>query len=509
MSVQQQQSNTPLKEALTPSTKPIQNETITHFIYSEVYRLWNWGYKNKWGSPCLHPSSISKEEWKEVVEDMDNYYFSWKPDGVYYTCVMTRLPTNKQEVCVMIDRIGKCYLIPVVCDSSFFDGTLFAGELLWRWTELTSSSSSSSSSSSCTQTPTSTTTPSTPSSSSSSTFQSSSALSTYKKGLWRQEFAIFSLLCLKNQPYWHKTLEEKYKSITDIFDIEDDCLVDPKSWLVRVQTIVNDQDKVICVGNTFGLQFSPKEWVKADYLETLWTKLKNGKEKFDGLIIVKNDLIEKPGRHKGSYKWKWDNDLDFRFTKLYNNPQAPSECTDIQIFAQSSLSYQQQYQQQQQQQQQQGKQGQSHSTYLSGEIDVNTQANIVVLGKKVQFQMTSECRQQCLNTPQKTFIAEVQCQIHKPIEPSTTLTLTDESTSATNKAESESESDTMVVDIHHIREIRTNKPRPNDIVCVQNTVLNIVENMTIQEMLDDLKTKKILRIKNQLEEPPSKKAKLM
>ena len=84
--------------------------------------------------PGCHPVSLEQKDLNFFSEHADDILVSLKSDGVRHILYMTtRIGTNDQPVCLLIDRAKNMYEIEVWANPDFFrKGTILDGELIWR-----------------------------------------------------------------------------------------------------------------------------------------------------------------------------------------------------------------------------------------------------------------------------------------------------------------------------------------------------------------------------------------
>jgi len=403
----------PAKHDLKPSPTALTNTRLVAFLQEQVFRLWNVPYRGRWTSPCMHPVSITRSQWKDVVDHLDDYVVGEKADGVQYFLLLTRTPKG-QDVSVMIDRAGNMYAVSVLAGSEFFNGTLVVGELAWVQEYLNPSDLTSASVETGTVVPV-------------QVFDSNVS----KPGVWRQKFKVFSNLVLRGERMYDKHFQTRHSNLCDVISIEDDPIKDTDTWLERASQHAQ-QGKIVCAGNEFCLMFVLKPWHTLRNFSALTRTTNQVTNPFDGFIIQHTRMSERPGRKPGCFKWKAVNTLDFGHQ---GNPKA--------LYVQ-------------------------HGPQV---LNANESKLIQFEGKTVEFIPQ--------NLPHESdalsyAIGEFVC----------TILGIDKSSPDADGVTHE-----VLKIAAYYQEMRKEKNSPNDTITINNTLVNIVENMTLDEIIRDVQTK--------------------
>lgn len=81
--------------------------------------------------PFGNPISIEQRH-VDIAVHMP-YWVAEKTDGVRVCLLFTRTRTpEREECCVLMDRMGRLFGVPIKCDAALFDGSLFDAELVAR-----------------------------------------------------------------------------------------------------------------------------------------------------------------------------------------------------------------------------------------------------------------------------------------------------------------------------------------------------------------------------------------
>jgi hypothetical protein len=262
----------------------------------------------------MHPLSITRKQWTDVLYNLDDYVCGVKPNGVQEFFLLTRTPKNR-EIAVMIERSGACYAVSVVCESAYFDGTLIVGELAWAFAPFTS-------------------TDTTDTSESMQILQSTAAVTSEVDmqhnapvqvdpdvGVWRQEFKCFSCLSMKGLSLCRLPFAQRHEQLCLAISVEDDLIRNSTTWLDRA-TVWAQMGKLVCAGNEYCLILVVKPWQPLRNFSSLSRTHNAMMHPSDGYIIQNVHMPELPGRRPGCYKIKDVDTIDFEFrTDVHGNKQ--------------------------------------------------------------------------------------------------------------------------------------------------------------------------------------------
>lgn len=201
--------------------------------------------ESSYQSPMVLPASWHPKRSLDQLRS-NAYYVTEKYDGVRFFLLLVQ---NKEPQAYMIDRRGSIYFVSVTCKIEYFRGSLFEGELVWNAT-------------------------------------------THK-----QEFHVFDIISL--QGHHVHTIEnghlfgERLQWIRVIFHSGEDG---------RNDGIGVDQ-KIVCAGNLFGLQFYPKLFYLVETYDPIFMRRKDIPN--DGYIFTPNFNPIGPPSHDSPRVWKW------------------------------------------------------------------------------------------------------------------------------------------------------------------------------------------------------------
>jgi hypothetical protein len=113
----------------TPSQKVINYNPCLQYIIQEYYSIWDYKEREFGRHPGPKPRSLEKEHL--YCLNPKNYAIAEKTNGIRYQMFLC-YDDKKKPTCVMINRKCELFKINVIAEESFFEGTLFDGELAWE-----------------------------------------------------------------------------------------------------------------------------------------------------------------------------------------------------------------------------------------------------------------------------------------------------------------------------------------------------------------------------------------
>lgn len=136
-----------------------------------------------------------------------------------------------------------------------------------------------------------------------------STSSTEKK---RQMFLVFDVMMCKGQLTMYANYFERYKELNRVFEMhQKDILAGSlEKWDDVAKQMAHQEDKIVSMGNRMALLFSPKPCVQATNVGSLWRSMDRMKHKSDGLIFTPVYQPVMTGTHQTMYKWKQSHTLD-------------------------------------------------------------------------------------------------------------------------------------------------------------------------------------------------------
>lgn len=145
-----------------------------------------------------------------------------------------------------------------------------------------------------------------------SVFDGEMVIETTESGQERQKFLIFDLVSLKGETRCHEHLMKRYHEYLGVFDLEGKDILDYDStkWETFAFEMADTKDKVVCLGNRMALQFSPKPFVQLVNVGSMWRSMHNLKHKSDGLILTRTTAEIGTGTDHNILKWKEHHTID-------------------------------------------------------------------------------------------------------------------------------------------------------------------------------------------------------
>ena len=252
-----------------PHDKPL---SVTSSIYQQVQEIISkaWGFTHVINyNPSPHPISLDKKELLQLDQHMSNYMVAEKSDGVRYLMVLGT--SEKKGFCVMVNRKMQMFEVPIFANQSYFEGSIFDGEMVLECT------------------------PSNPTNSHE-----------------RQIFLVYDLIFVRGENRLQKNFLERYNEYLQIFDLEGRDILDfeMSRWEVIACDLAKTKSKIVSLGNTYALQFSPKPFVQLVNLGSLWRSMPLLKHKSDGLVISKISAPIGTGTDPNLLKWKQHHTID-------------------------------------------------------------------------------------------------------------------------------------------------------------------------------------------------------
>jgi len=245
----------------------------------EKESYWN-SLINDWGLPShikhfpgTHPVSMERKDLGYLKETQHDFLVSLKSDGVRHIMYMTFRPgTNRQPVCLLIDRARNMYEIEVWANEDYYNGTIIDGELLWILPEET-----------------------------------------------QTKYLAFDIIKLKGE----LTSKINYSKRLRILD---DIIYNNQSQTTteeELDNIIEEQDKLISKNNMYNLTMEAKRFTPLNMISKLWSDRLTTMYRHDGLIFTKDNEQYKLGSgNKCVYKWKQNYSIDV----LVNNTDVYANC---------------------------------------------------------------------------------------------------------------------------------------------------------------------------------------
>lgn len=250
---------------LVPGIHAVQHKGKIYHVKSVVSHMWGLGHTRSY-NPAPQPVSLSRADLPLLHH---NYMVAEKTDGTRYQLLATRYPDKYggAAVCLLISRKYEMYEIPVIAPESYFEGTLFDGELVWE----------------------------------------------YEKGRHippRQVFLAFDVIWKAGTSTSQLPRTERLQIIKDSLDTgTDDIILAPRNWLEKASEWAN-QGRLVSEGNQYALTFRCKSDLPAKYVGETWQNRDKLKHRSDGLIFTPMTEPIKTGTAWTTFKWKPHHTID-------------------------------------------------------------------------------------------------------------------------------------------------------------------------------------------------------
>jgi hypothetical protein len=131
-------------------------------------------------------------------------------------------------------------------------------------------------------------------------------------GFDRQKFLVFDLVSLKGESRRHENLMQRYHEYLNTFDLEGKDILecDAQKWETLAFELADTKDKVVCLGNKMALQFFPKPFVQLVNVGSMWRSMHKLNHKSDGLILTRVNAPVGTGTDHNILKWKEHHTID-------------------------------------------------------------------------------------------------------------------------------------------------------------------------------------------------------
>lgn len=256
-----------IPKLIIPSNVIITDSEKAAFISNKWLEFWGKRRKCSESYPGPNPVSISKKSLLEMKPE--EYVIAEKTDGVRYSLMLCRDNEN-QPICVMINRACKKFEINVLADESYFDGSLFDGELAW---------------------------------------ENSNSTSADKLIFW-----IFDAIFVKGKSVKENNYVSRFECIKIAF-------LDPMQILDQTEKRAKElasMGKIVSIRNLSNMIFRPKQAVSSKEIDTLWHNIPLMNHKNDGLIFTPLLDAVHLGTHWRQFKWKYEHTMDLQLRAKRN-----------------------------------------------------------------------------------------------------------------------------------------------------------------------------------------------
>jgi len=221
-------------------------------VLEKYHALWQVAqYRGR--NPAPQPVSLEREHFPELLER--SYFVSDKSDGVRYVLFLVR--ALDKDLALMVDRKLCLYQVAVAAGRSYFEGSIFDGELV--------------------------------------TLPCGSHL-----------FLIYDVVALRGSAAAGKgALPSRLQTIRAIFDLEGANLSSPEEAEALAK-----RGKIVCGGSARGLSFLPKQFFQLQQLDTLARMIPTLPYAVDGIIFTPAEEPVRTGTHETLFKLKWKHTID-------------------------------------------------------------------------------------------------------------------------------------------------------------------------------------------------------
>lgn len=288
-SVQQQHSNGITSSTATatdvddPNMRPSNervpdNSDIDVAVHDTIRKFWGLRSDGVKYNPSPNPVSITRQDLMTLKNN--EYVVSEKSDGVRYLLVLCRNRFSNEPIAVMMDRACRKYIIGIVANDKYFNGSIFDGELV------------------------------------------------LDQATHRYVFWVFDAVAVAGREVRLSPYNERCAIIRNCFDDPND-----HKNTTRFNT-TNEEEyeqyakelaqggKLVALDGTNHLYMRPKPCYLLSQVDILWHKIQSRK-----LLTHKNDgLIFTPVRepvgcrtHWSQFKWKQSHTIDFLLKLAYMN----------------------------------------------------------------------------------------------------------------------------------------------------------------------------------------------
>ena len=221
-------------------------------VLERYHSLWQATYY-RGRNPAPQPVSLERAHFQELLEQ--TYFVSDKSDGVRYVLFLVR--ALGKDLALMVDRKLCLYQVAVAAGRSYFDGSIFDGELV--------------------------------------TLPCGSHL-----------FLVFDVVAVRGSgDAGTEPLPRRLQTIRTIFDLEGTKLSSPEEAEALAK-----RGKIVCGGSARGLSFLPKQFFQLQQLDTLARVIPTLPYAADGILFTPAEEPVRTGTHETLFKLKWKHTID-------------------------------------------------------------------------------------------------------------------------------------------------------------------------------------------------------
>ena len=247
--------------------------------------------------PSPNPVSIERSHLDFLQKNINSFVVAEKSDGVRYLLLLGRHGAAQEPYSVMINRKFEIFEVSVYANPAYFDGSVFDGELVLEDIINTPS----------------------PKAAENEEEDDSKIDESQKKQ--RQVFLAFDVMLCKGRLFKNENYFERYKELNRVFELhQKDILVNNvDKWDDVAKRLSQQEDKIVSLGNRLALAFAPKPCVQATNVGSLWRSMSRMRHKSDGLIFTPVYQPVMTGTHQTMFKWKQTHTLDMLVDATYSN----------------------------------------------------------------------------------------------------------------------------------------------------------------------------------------------
>ena len=153
-----------------------------------------------------------------------------------------------------------------------------------------------------------------------SVFDGEMVVETLPASQHRQKLLIFDLVSVRGETRRSADLIQRYNEYLKIFDLEGNDILDHDmtQWESLAFELADTKDKIVCLGNKTALQFYPKPFVQLLHVGSMWRSMPKLKHHSDGLIITRITAPVGTGTDHNILKWKEHHTIDLIFKSNFN-----------------------------------------------------------------------------------------------------------------------------------------------------------------------------------------------
>lgn len=135
----------------------------------------------------------------------------------------------------------------------------------------------------------------------------------------RQKFLVYDLVSIHGETRHTRDFLERYNEYFQIFDLDGKDIMDFEisKWESIAFDMASTKSKIVCLGNRLALQFAPKAFIQLIHVGSLWRSMPKLKHKSDGLVITRISAKIGTGTDHNILKWKEHHTIDLQIICTY------------------------------------------------------------------------------------------------------------------------------------------------------------------------------------------------